>query len=270
MQLVDKENHVARGADFAHQVFEPLFKLAAKLGARHQRAHVQRNQPLADQRFRDGSGDHALRQPFGHGGLANAGLADQHGVVLGAAGENLHDALDFLFAPDHRIQFALLGAAGQIGAVFGQRAAGAALGAFISGGRGGAAHGLARHLAQHALAQLLPVAAGGGEDARGHALAFAQQRQPDVRAGDVRMPQPLRLAHAAFQQLLGARGQLQRRLQTRALADEDADGRAHGLLRHAFGQIRHVVARLGHQGQQQMLGADIGMAHGLRLFLRNG
>ena len=84
------------------------------------------------------------------------------------------------------------------------------------------------------------------------------------------MPQPLRLAHAAFQQLLGARGQLQRRLQARALADEDTDGRAHGFLRHAFGQVGHIVARLGHQGQQQMLGAYIGMAHGLRLFLRNG
>ena len=85
LQFVDKENHVACGADFAHQVFEPLFKLAAELGACHQRADIQRDQAFADQRFRDGSGDHALRQPFGHGGFANAGLADQHGVVLGAA-----------------------------------------------------------------------------------------------------------------------------------------------------------------------------------------
>ena len=46
-------------------------------------------------------------KPFGHGAFAHARLADEHGVVLGAAGENLDDALDFLAAANHRIEFAV-------------------------------------------------------------------------------------------------------------------------------------------------------------------
>ena len=41
-----------------------------------------------------------LRQAFDDGGLADAGFAEQHGVVLGAAAENLDDALDFVLAAD--------------------------------------------------------------------------------------------------------------------------------------------------------------------------
>src|SRR5437016_8758149 len=38
------------------------------------------------------------------GGLAHAGLADQNRIVLGAAAQNLNDALDFVFPPDEWIQ----------------------------------------------------------------------------------------------------------------------------------------------------------------------
>ena len=46
--------------------------------------------------------------------LVAAGLAEQHGVVLGAAAEDLPQAFDLLGATDHRIQLAVLGRRGQV------------------------------------------------------------------------------------------------------------------------------------------------------------
>ena len=46
----------------------------------------------------------ALRQAFDDGRFANARLADQHRIILGAAAQNLDDALDFAFASDQRIE----------------------------------------------------------------------------------------------------------------------------------------------------------------------
>ena len=50
--------------------------------------------------------DDAMRQAFGDCRLADAGLADESGVVLGAAAQDLDDALDLLLAPDDRVELA--------------------------------------------------------------------------------------------------------------------------------------------------------------------
>src|SRR5215210_961278 len=39
--------------------------------------------------------------------LAYTGLADEHGVVLGPAGKDLHHPADLLVPADHRIEFSL-------------------------------------------------------------------------------------------------------------------------------------------------------------------
>lgn len=48
-----------------------------------------------------------LRQALGHGGLAYSRLADEAGVVLRAAAQDLRDALDLGLAADHWVQLAL-------------------------------------------------------------------------------------------------------------------------------------------------------------------
>jgi hypothetical protein len=48
--------------------------------------------------------------------LADAGLADEHRVVLRTAGQDLHDPLDLLLAPDDRVELALAGVLGQVAA----------------------------------------------------------------------------------------------------------------------------------------------------------
>ena len=55
--------------------------------------------------------DDAAGQALDDGGLADAGLADQHRVVLGAAREHLDDPADLLVAADDRVELALPGLA---------------------------------------------------------------------------------------------------------------------------------------------------------------
>ena len=50
-----------------------------------------------------------MGQTLHDGSLASARLTDEHGIVLGASGQNLQDAADLLVATDHGIEFALAG-----------------------------------------------------------------------------------------------------------------------------------------------------------------
>ena len=63
------------------------------------------------------AGVEIARKPFGDGGLADAGLADQNGVVLRAARKDLNDALKLFFAPDHRIKLSAPREIGEIAPV---------------------------------------------------------------------------------------------------------------------------------------------------------
>ena len=93
MQLVDEED-AAGLLDLGDDLLQPLFELAAVLGAGDQRADIERDQPLVLQLLRHIAADDALGQAFDDGGLADARLADQRRVVLGAPREDLHHALD--------------------------------------------------------------------------------------------------------------------------------------------------------------------------------
>ena len=100
---------------------QPLLELAAILGAGEQRAEIERQQPPVLQGLRHVAVDDALGQPLDDGGLADAGLADQHRVVLGAARQHLDGAPDLLVAADHRIELALARFLGEIARVFLER-----------------------------------------------------------------------------------------------------------------------------------------------------
>ena len=69
--------------------------------------------------------DDALGEPLDDGRLADAGLADEHGVVLRAAAQHLHDAADLGVAADDGVELALAGAGREVGAVLRQRLEGA-------------------------------------------------------------------------------------------------------------------------------------------------
>ena len=50
-----------------------------------------------------------LRQALDNGGFADAGFAEQHGIVLGATTKYLNDPLDFVLATNDRVHLALAG-----------------------------------------------------------------------------------------------------------------------------------------------------------------
>ena len=119
VHLVNEEEDLAFGvADFVENGLEPLLELAAVLGPGHQRAQVERDQTLVFQDCGHVAVDDALGQALGDSGLADAGFADEDGVVLGAAAEDLHDAADFLIAADDGIEVTFAGFGGQVATVF--------------------------------------------------------------------------------------------------------------------------------------------------------
>ncbi len=83
-------------------------------GSGDQRAHVEGDHAAFAQRLGHVAGDDPLGEALDDRGLADAGLADQHGVVLRAPGENLDHATDLLVAPDHRVELALLCHLGEV------------------------------------------------------------------------------------------------------------------------------------------------------------
>ena len=102
----------SRVGDLLEHRLEPVLELAAVLGTRDQRADVERDHAAVAQRVGDVAGDDALGEALDDRGLADAGLADQDGVVLGAPREHLDHAADLVIAPDDRVELALLGQPG--------------------------------------------------------------------------------------------------------------------------------------------------------------
>ena len=130
-----------------------------------------------------------MRQAFNDGGLAHAGFAEQHGVVLGAPAKNLHHPLDLVFAADHRIHLALTRDLREVAAKGAQRRS---LVAFLAAtlGRGGLAffilHLLIAHgkvgieFLQNFLSCVLYINIEILQHASSYPVAFAQQPQQNM------------------------------------------------------------------------------------------
>ena len=118
VDLVDEGHDLALGLlDFFEDCLQALLKFTAVLCACDHGAQVQADEGLAAQGFGHVAGNHALCQAFHDGGLTDAGLTNQNGVVLGSAGEHLHDAANLRVAADDRVKLACAGNGGQVGAV---------------------------------------------------------------------------------------------------------------------------------------------------------
>ena len=106
VQLVDEEDRVVRVAQLLDDLLEPLLELAAVLRAGDERADVEGQDALVEQRLGHVAGDDPVGQALGDRGLADARLADQRRVVLRPAAEDLDDPLDLLLAADDRVELA--------------------------------------------------------------------------------------------------------------------------------------------------------------------
>ena len=108
VQLVDEQHDLALGVDgLLERGLQALLELAAELGAGDHAGQVERDDARAAQRLGHVALGDAQREALDDGGLADAGLADQHGVVLAPAREDLDGLLDLVVAADHGVDAAL-------------------------------------------------------------------------------------------------------------------------------------------------------------------
>ena len=122
VQFVDEKNDLAaRFFNLFEHGLQAVFKLAPVLRTRHHRTQVKRHDALRFERFRNVARHDALRDAFHNGRLAHARLADQHGIVFGAARKHLDHAANFLIAADHRVELAAPGQFRQVARVLLQR-----------------------------------------------------------------------------------------------------------------------------------------------------
>ena len=108
VQFIDKQNDRTVGIlDFAEHRFESFFEIAAEFCPGNQRPHIQRNDAFLFERLRHVAFKNPQRQTFGDRGFADAGLPDQHRVVLSSSRQHLDHAADLVVPADHRVQFSL-------------------------------------------------------------------------------------------------------------------------------------------------------------------
>ncbi len=125
VQLVDEQDDLALGVlDLLEHGLQPLLELAPVLGARDERAQVERDDLAVLEALGHVAAHDPLGQSLGDGRLADARLTDEHRIVLGASGEHLDDPPDLLVPADDRIELARAGVPGQVPAVLLERLVG--------------------------------------------------------------------------------------------------------------------------------------------------
>ena len=178
VQLVDERDDLAVAVDdLLEHGLHAVLELAAVLRARDHRADVERDEALVAQALGHVALDDAPGEALGDGGLADAGLADEHRVVLRAARQHLDDAADLLVAADDRVELALAGVLGEVAAVLLERLV--LLLGVLAGDAVAAAHLLRARRAR--ASWVTPSAAQEIADAAGH-LAH---REEQVLGGEV-------------------------------------------------------------------------------------
>ncbi len=256
VQLVDERDDLAGGVgDLLQHRLQALLELAAVLGAGEHRSDVEGDQPLALETLRHVAVGDALGEPLDDRRLADARLADQHRVVLGAPAEHLDHAADLVVTADDRVDLAVGRPGREVLAVLlegGELLLGALVGDAVA----------ATHVAQH-LQELLAADA--------EALVHRQQQVLDR---DVVVAQVLAvlLGHLGDVGELATHVRLVAAVRTRELVDRLLGPVAHHARRLAElgehrGDDRAVLRR---QGAQHVVRRDLGVGVRLRLVDRGG
>ena len=266
VELVDEDDHFALGAaDLVHDGLEALLEFATELRAGDHRAHVEGEETLVLEVLRHVTGDDLLRETLDDGGLADAGLADDDGVVLRAAVEDLHDALDLLVAADDRIELAVTRVLREVVAVLLERAVLA-----LGGGRvdARAAADVLEGAVDALLVDVVLV-----ENAGGIAVALLGDGDEEVLDADVLVLEALGLGVGGFEHLDDARrrvdlhdvvGELRRfRERVGDARGEGANVDAHGG-EDASGEAVLVLE----EGEEDVLDVPLGVALGADHLLR--
>ncbi len=123
VDLVDEQDRHRPLRERVDHRLEALLEVSAEARAREQRAGVEREHLGALEQIRDVVLQQPRRETFGERRLADAGVADEHRVVLAPAAEDLHRPLQLVGAADERIELAGARPRRQVGRVRRQRIA---------------------------------------------------------------------------------------------------------------------------------------------------
>ena len=272
VQLVDEQDRVLGAADLVHDGLDPLLELAAVLGAGDHHGEVEHDDPPVAEQLGDVAVDDHLGQALDDRRLADARLAQEDRVVLGAAREDLDHPLDFILAADDRVQLALPGQVGQVAA---ERVQGRGLGliAFCRG----AAFALAASVhpvteqVEHLLAHFFQLQIQVHQHLGGHALLLAQQPEQEVFGPHVIVVQVARFLDGILDDLLGPRGlgQLPHRDHVGAGLDDLLDLVADlpQVDVQVLQDVRGDAAALLDQAEQDVFGADVLVVESLGLLV---
>ena len=106
VDFVDKQDDILIVSHLVDNGFDALFELSAILCASHHRSHVESHDALVEQHTRHFSLNNAKCQALDDGRFTHTGLANQHGIVLFPAAQDLCDALNFVFSAHHGVEAA--------------------------------------------------------------------------------------------------------------------------------------------------------------------
>ncbi len=228
--------------------------------------------------------DDPLGEPLDDGGLADAGLAEEDGVVLRAAGEDLHHPLDLVHAADHGVELVLLRELREVAAE-GVEGGGLRLarrgGLLPLGGLGpllgplrGALGRVGPEQLDDLLAHFLGLDAEVLQHVGGGAVALADEPEQEVLGPDVVVAQRLGLLHGELEDPLraGREGELGAGDGARALLHQPLDLGA-DLAQvdvEVLQDLGRDAAALLHEPEQDVLGPDVVVVELLRLLPREG
>ena len=119
VELVDEEDDLAFAAgDLLEEGLEAFLEVAAEFCPGDHRADVHGDDALVLEGLGDVSADDATGQAFDDRRFTDAGLADEDGIVLRTAREDLHHAADLFVTTDDRVDLAFAGKLGEVAPVF--------------------------------------------------------------------------------------------------------------------------------------------------------
>ena len=193
MQLVDEDDDVRVVGQLFHDRLEAFLELTAVLRAGHNQRDVQGENALVRQEMRHVAVDDLLGQPFDDRRLADARLADEHGVVLRAPAEHLLHAFQLVLAADQRIELVLHGRLGEVAAELGEQRR--------------LLHPRQRRLLVEELHDVLADGVQAHplfhEDRSRHGALLAQDAEQQMLGADVVVQQPIRFLRRKLQNPLG-------------------------------------------------------------------
>ncbi len=109
MHLIDKQDYIALFFDLVYKTLYTALELTSELSAGDKSGEVEQVYLLFGELRGNFAVGYTQGKSLGYSGLADAGFADKAGVVLRAAAENLHRAVNLVIASDDAVYFTLAG-----------------------------------------------------------------------------------------------------------------------------------------------------------------